>query len=67
MDCKTKTIFIERTNEDNWSFVSQNYTEEDISECQMMSLLGAMLGVTITHPNNDKCSWCINVIKISPD
>lgn len=67
MECKTKSIFIERNDDSLYKYVSENYTETDLSECKLMSLLGAVLGVTITHPNNKGCTWCINVNRINTE
>ena len=56
MASKTKSIKIERNKIGRFNFASDQYTKTDLSECQLMTLLGAVFGATITntsvHPNS---------------
>lgn len=63
MECKSKSIFIEKKDENTYRYESESHSETDLTECQLMSLLGAVLGVSITNPRSKSCSWCIKILK----
>lgn len=68
MNTKTKTITIRRVDDYIYNFESEIYSENNITECQLMSILGAVLGVTITDPLKPNSRYFrIDVTMISPE
>lgn len=61
---KTKSIRIYRTPDGRFSYNSPTYDNLDVTECELMVLLGATIGVTITDKKTSNCSWRIDITKI---
>lgn len=53
---KTEIISIERKVNSRLIYESSQYSECDLTECQLMSLLGGVIGALITSPRF--CSGC---------
>lgn len=67
MSIKKKSIIIARNAVGRFNYISDTYTEFDVNECQLMTLLGGILGVCVAHPNNKACSFRIVISKIPKD
>ena len=60
---KTEIISIERKAFNSYDFESSLYYNTNLSECELMTLIGAVLGVTITKPNiRAGCTFKIEII-----
>lgn len=68
MNIKSKKLTIKRIDINTYDFESESFSEKKITECQLMTLLGAVLGVTITdEKKSDNIYFCISVTMISPE
>ena len=63
----TKCISLTRNFRGNFNYTSPSYEVLDITECQLMTLLGGVLAVNLTNPRFSKCSWKIEITKISTE
>lgn len=67
METKKLTIIIARNAVGRFNYISDKYTEFDVNECQLMTLLGGMFGVTVTSPKNKSYSFKIEISKIESE
>lgn len=63
----TKKLSISRVNDGLYNFKSSKYINHKMTECELLTTLGAMFGVTITSKKFSECSWEIIIQKISPE
>lgn len=67
MKHEKKIIIIARNQVGRFNYVSDNYTEYDVNECKLMTLLGGVFGVTVTSPKNKSYSFKIEITKIESE
>lgn len=68
MRTKQEFVKIEKKAFNSYDFESSLYYKKNLSECELMTLIGAVLGVTITNPNiRAGCSFKIEIILNNPE
>lgn len=65
MKKKMKSIEINRKSDGRFTYKSPTFDCADLSECELMVLLGATFGATITDRRFRNCYWEIDITKIS--
>ena len=67
MNESTKIISIKRNSDGSYFYMSPSYDNPSLTECELLTVLGAVFGVTLTYPMHNNCSWTIAVTKFCPD
>ena len=61
-------VKIKKNGKNNYDLKSTEYDKSKLAECELMTILGAIFGVSITNPNlRDGSSFTINIILNSPE